>query len=95
LEIPTRAAAKTRLLEAAEREEIDPTVDRDLVFDLIYGGLVYRVLVGEMVDADVAQALADLVMKGAAGQRYREEALRCVVGCTWVDPPHDRRPASS
>lgn len=50
-----------------ERGEIDPTVDRDLVFDLIYGGLMYRVFVGETVDENAVQALADLVMNGAAG----------------------------
>ena len=69
--VPIRSAAKARLLEAIEREEIDPTVDRDLVFDLIYGGLLYRVLVGETVDEGAARSLADLVMNGAAGQRYR------------------------
>jgi AcrR family transcriptional regulator len=72
--VPIRAAAKARLLEAAERGEIDPASDRDLVFDLIYGGLMYRVLVGEPVDQAAAQAVADLVMNGAAGPRYRKRS---------------------
>jgi AcrR family transcriptional regulator len=70
--VPIRAAAKERLVEAIEREEIAPTVEADLLFDLIYGGLIYRVLLGEPVDDDVARALADLVMTGAAGRRYHE-----------------------
>jgi AcrR family transcriptional regulator len=69
--VPIRAAAKSRLLEAVKREEISPAVDPDLVFDLIYGGLLYRVLVGEPVTEVVARSLADLVMSGAAGRRYR------------------------
>jgi AcrR family transcriptional regulator len=74
--VPIRTAAKARLLEAMERGEIDPTVDRDLVFDLIYGGLMYRVFVGETVDENTVQALADLVMNGAAGPRYRNRSTR-------------------
>jgi hypothetical protein len=71
--VPIRAAAKARLLEATRRGEIDPASDRDLVFDLIYGGLMYRVLVGEPVDQAAAQAVADQVMNGAAGPRYRKQ----------------------
>lgn len=74
--VPIRTAAKARMLEAMERGEIEPTVDRDLVFDLIYGGLMYRVLVGETVDDAAAQAVADLVMNGAAGPRYRNRSYR-------------------
>jgi AcrR family transcriptional regulator len=68
--VPIRVAAKARLQEAMEREEIAPGVDPDLVFDLVYGGLLYRELVGAPVDGVVATALADLVMEGAAGRRY-------------------------
>jgi AcrR family transcriptional regulator len=71
---PIRAAAKARLLEAIEREELDPTVDRDLVFDLVYGGILYRLLLGEPVDDHVAHEVANLVMNGAAGKRYRRRA---------------------
>ena len=72
--VPIREAAKARLREAVERGEIDPNADGDLVFDLVYGGLLYRVLVGESVDEPSAQALADLVMNGAAGERYRKRS---------------------
>jgi hypothetical protein len=64
------------LLEAIGRGEIDASVDRDLVFDLIYGGLMYRVLVGETVEDETVEALADLVMSGAAGPRYRNRPSR-------------------
>jgi hypothetical protein len=66
------------LLEAIDRGEIDPEVDRDVVFDLVYGGLMYRVLVGEPVDEGAAQALADLVMTGAAGPQYRNRSSKAV-----------------
>jgi AcrR family transcriptional regulator len=74
--VPIRTDAKARLLEAIGRGEIDASVDRDLVFDLIYGGLMYRVLVGETVEDETIEALADLVMSGAAGPRYRNRPSR-------------------
>jgi AcrR family transcriptional regulator len=74
--VPIRVAAKARMLEAMERGEIDPSVDRDLVFDLIYGALMYRVFVGETVDEAAVEALSDLVMSGAAGPRYRTRPSR-------------------
>ena len=77
--VPIRTDAKARLLEAIGRGEIDPTVDRDLLFDLIYGGLMYRVFVGEAVDQAAVEALSDLVMSGAAGPRYRARSSRTEV----------------
>jgi AcrR family transcriptional regulator len=70
--VPIRSAAKERLVEAIEREEIAPAVEADLLFDLVYGGLLYRALLGEPIDGDVARGLADLVMQGAAGRRYHD-----------------------
>jgi AcrR family transcriptional regulator len=72
--VPIRTGAKARLRDAIDREEIASTIDPDLVFDLVYGGLLYRVLVGESLDDAAADALADLVMQGAAGRRYRNES---------------------
>jgi AcrR family transcriptional regulator len=68
---PIRDAARERLREATQRGEIDGSVDADLVFDLIYGGLLYRSLLGESIDEAVADSLADLIMNGAAGPRWR------------------------
>ena len=72
--VPIRTAARARLLEAVGREEIAPTVDADLVFDLVYGGLLYRVLLGEPVDDEVVRALADLVLHGAADRRQAKRS---------------------
>jgi AcrR family transcriptional regulator len=69
--VPIRQAAKARLEGAIERGEVAQDLDRDLVFDMIYGTMLYRLLVGEPIDSDVATALADLVMGGAAGPTYR------------------------
>jgi AcrR family transcriptional regulator len=63
---PIRVAANARLLAAVARGEVAPIPDPNLVFDLIYGGLLYRVLVGEPIDDEVAHALTDLVMNGVA-----------------------------
>ncbi len=37
----------------------------DLVFDLVNGAMLYRALVGEPLDEDVADGIADLITKGA------------------------------
>jgi AcrR family transcriptional regulator len=62
--MPVRDAAKGRLLAGATREELNPTVDPDLVFDMVYGALLYRALMGEPVDSATADALATLVLSG-------------------------------
>jgi AcrR family transcriptional regulator len=67
---PIRAAAKVRLRNAVERGEISPDVDGDLVFDLIYGAMFYRLLVGSPVNAEVAHTVADMVMRGSSGPAW-------------------------
>jgi AcrR family transcriptional regulator len=69
---PIRAGAKERLRDAVERGEIDAGVDGDLVFDLVYGALLYRTLIGEPIDEGVADSVAELVLAGAAGPEMRE-----------------------
>lgn len=71
---PIRAASIVRLREAMDRGEIDANVDPDLVYDLIYGGLLYRTLLGDPLDETVAKALADTVMKGAGPRAERPPA---------------------
>jgi AcrR family transcriptional regulator len=68
---PIRTAATARLHEVVKRGEIDAAVDADLLFDLIYGGLLYRVLMGQPVDDTVADSTADLLKIGLAGSRTR------------------------
>jgi AcrR family transcriptional regulator len=63
---PIRTGGTARLREAVERGEIDAAVEPDLIFDVIYGGLLYRALMGETIDDTVADSIADLVMTGAA-----------------------------
>ena len=70
---PIRQAAKARLGDAVIRGEIAPDVDGDLVFDLVFGAMMYRLLVGERLDAAVADALAELVIRGAAGPAVRAQ----------------------
>jgi AcrR family transcriptional regulator len=62
---PIRAAARQRLRLAAGHDGIDPTVDQDLVFDLIYGAVLYRILLGEPMSDEVTRGIADLTVAGA------------------------------
>jgi AcrR family transcriptional regulator len=71
---PVRQAAKVRLRGATQRGEISPDVDPDLVFDMIYGAMLYRLLVGAPIDADVARTVADLVMRGSSGPAWPRPA---------------------
>ena len=68
---PLRAASTARLRDAMDRGEIDPSVDPDLVYDLIFGGLLYRTLLGQPVDDAIATGIADLMLSGAAGPSVR------------------------
>ena len=68
---PLRAASTARLRDAMDRGEIDPSVDPDLVYDLIFGGLLYRTILGERVDDAVTNGFADLLMSGTAGPGSR------------------------
>ena len=77
---PIRVDATARLRDAVARGEIAPMADPNLVFDLIYGGLLYRVLVGEPIDDDVAHALTDLVLTGVAGPGFRSGKRRAKPG---------------
>jgi AcrR family transcriptional regulator len=63
---PIRTAAKSRLKQVVARGEIGEDIDADMLFDLIYGALLYRILMGEPVDDSVGDAIADLVVIGTA-----------------------------
>jgi len=63
---PIRTSLKARLREEIARGEIREDIDLDLVLDAVHGGMLYRALVGEQVDQSVADALADLILSGAA-----------------------------
>ena len=69
---PIRHDAAQRLEGAIERGEVAGHVDRDLLFDLVYGAMLYRALIGEPLDEAVARKVGDLVMHGAAGAGYRD-----------------------
>jgi AcrR family transcriptional regulator len=77
---PIRQAAKVRLMDAVERGEISAEVDPDLVFDLVYGAMLYRLLVGAPIDADVARAVADMVMRGSSGPGWAAPASPDLAG---------------
>lgn len=64
---PIRAALRTKLADSIERGELRVGTNPDLVFDLVNGAMLYRALVGEPIDEDVADGIAELIMKGAGG----------------------------
>jgi AcrR family transcriptional regulator len=63
---PIRAALRERLLEEVERGELRADIDPDLVLDLVNGAILYRALLGELLDERTANAVADLISTGAA-----------------------------
>jgi AcrR family transcriptional regulator len=65
---PIRTALRARLAEAIESGELRPGTNPDLVFDLVNGAMLYRALVGEPIDEDVADGITELIMKGAGGE---------------------------
>jgi AcrR family transcriptional regulator len=86
---PIRAAAKERLQAAIDRGEVSDDVDADLVFDMAYGTMLYRALMGEPVDATVAGVLADLMMHGVAGpERASDRTRRRSTRPTRISPRH-------
>jgi len=64
---PIRANTKARLSEGIRRGEIRSGVDLDLLLDALNGAVLYRALVGEPIDPPIADALADLLLRGVAG----------------------------
>jgi AcrR family transcriptional regulator len=68
---PIRTALRARLVEGIEAGELRAGTNPDLVFDLVNGAMLYRALVGEPIDEDVADAIADQIMTGAGGQPRR------------------------
>jgi AcrR family transcriptional regulator len=63
---PIRAIVRQGIRAEIERGEIRSDIDIDLVLDLVNGAMLYRALVGELTDERVADAVADLVLGGAA-----------------------------
>lgn len=63
---PIRATLRARLLEEVERGQLRADIDPDLVLDLVNGATLYRALVGEPIDEGIVDAVAHLIVAGAA-----------------------------
>jgi AcrR family transcriptional regulator len=61
---PRRRAGRSIIERAAARGEISPTVDPDLAFDLLFGPIVYRFLLGLPIDDETIGRLTDLAIEG-------------------------------
>ena len=66
---PIRASLRDTLQDEIARGDIRSDIDPDLAFDLVNGAMLYRMLVGEPIDERVADAIAELVLTGAAARR--------------------------
>jgi AcrR family transcriptional regulator len=64
---PIRTALRVKLMEGIEGGELRAGTNPDLVFDLVNGAILYRALVGEPLDEDVADGIAELISTGAGG----------------------------
>jgi AcrR family transcriptional regulator len=73
LEQPVRRHLATLVQRAIARGEVRADVDADVLFDALYGALVQRVVLRELVDVDFADAVADLVVRGARAERIPDE----------------------
>lgn len=62
---PIRAIGRTKLLAGIERGELRSDTNPDLVFDMVNGAMLYRALVGEPINEDVADRIAELLLQGA------------------------------
>jgi AcrR family transcriptional regulator len=60
---PLRALRRTELLRIQELGGIRPTVDPDLILDMVNGAILYRALMAERLDGDVADEIVDLLVR--------------------------------
>jgi AcrR family transcriptional regulator len=64
--ISRRAVVRRLLADAVLSGEVRPDADLDVVLDLLYGAIHFRVLVtGEPLEADLASKIVDAVLVGA------------------------------
>jgi AcrR family transcriptional regulator len=62
-----RAALSEVLRRGVERGELRPDIDFELALDVLGGPLLYRLLVtGGLIDEQLAQGVADLILRGFA-----------------------------
>jgi AcrR family transcriptional regulator len=67
---PRREAVEEILDRAMKRREIDHTVDRDLVLDMIFGLMVYRMMAGHAaLNKTEADAMISTLLRGIGGQK--------------------------
>ena len=65
---PIRGVLRERLRAEIAPRTVRAEADLDLVFDLVNGGMLYRAVVGEPIDEYVADAISEIVLRGAMGE---------------------------
>jgi AcrR family transcriptional regulator len=85
---PRREMAGIMFDRAVKKEEIDPTLDRDLVLDLIYGPVIYRLLVMQTpFGREGADALVSVLFRGLGNRPSKTRRQRNGNGLTDNDNP--------
>jgi hypothetical protein len=73
---PRRDAIQGLLGRAVKRGEIDSTVNKELVLDLLFGPVIFRMMAGYGPAPIEADTIISTVMCGIAGQTQRPLARR-------------------
>jgi Tetracyclin repressor-like, C-terminal domain len=60
---PLRAIRRDELLEMQANGQLRPEMDPDLFLDLVFGAILYRALMAERLDEQVADEIADIVSR--------------------------------
>jgi AcrR family transcriptional regulator len=60
---PLRAVRRAELLETWANTDVRQGVDPDLVLDLVNGAILYRALMAQPLDEDVADEIADMICR--------------------------------
>lgn len=71
---PRREIAGVIFDRAVNRGEIDPTLDRDLVLDLLYGPVMYRLLIVQSpFGRDRVDAMVSTLFRGLGSRRSKRQ----------------------
>jgi AcrR family transcriptional regulator len=84
--VAARLAEVRRLIDKGiERGDVRPGVDYELVHDLLFGPVYYRLLLsGSALDQDLAERIVDAVMPWLSPTGSRESEVRARVGASRV-----------
>ncbi|MGD0443894.1 MAG: TetR/AcrR family transcriptional regulator [Edaphobacter sp.] len=73
---PRREAVGVIFDRAVKRGEIDPSVDRELGLDLIYGPAIFRLMAGHSpLDPEAAEAMISTLFRGMGNKSFKNRSV--------------------